>query len=322
MRVPRLPYVRAKTRLDYGKTFQRLAKSTWNQLGAGVRDTNTPPSETTLTENNLLEIALRHPLVKLHKFTAWEESVSGADWLWWIGDTQRGVLLQIQAKKLSFSRLYDSTYQELIGGHARDQLDKLVADSGNRKAFPLYCFYNSIVKPNYVFTQSGTACCRWPGGVPDPYKLTGCLITSPSHVKSLMNSGTANFENAQRVGVPWDCLVCCSNREFKRMTLAERTVAAIGRLMQSFRPDDSQFMDAVPEPLILDEPPIEIQALLEGATEDLEGSLPGIVSNQQKWDTLGAERSGAGWRSGELPEGPVVASSPFGGLSLHLLPAL
>ena len=47
-----------------------------------------------------------------------------------------------------------------------------------------------------------------------------------------------------------------------------------------------------------------------------------IVSNQQKWDTLGAERSGAGWRSGELPEGTVVASSPFGGLSLHLLPAL
>ena len=47
-----------------------------------------------------------------------------------------------------------------------------------------------------------------------------------------------------------------------------------------------------------------------------------IVSNQHKWDTVGAERSGAGWRSGELLEGPVVASSPFGGLSLHLLPAL
>ena len=51
-------------------------------------------------------------------------------------------------------------------------------------------------------------------------------------------------------------------------------------------------------------------------------AIPGGVSNQQKWDTLGAERSGAGWRSGELPEGPVVASSSFGGLSLHLLPAL
>ncbi len=56
------------------------------------------------------------------------------------------------------------------------------------------------------------------------------------------------------------------------------------------------------------------------AAERLPEGAP--VSNQQKWDTLGAERSGAGWRSGELPEGPVVASSPFGGLSLHLLPAL
>ena len=46
------------------------------------------------------------------------------------------------------------------------------------------------------------------------------------------------------------------------------------------------------------------------------------VSNQQKWDTLGAERSWAGWRSGELPDGPIVASPPFDGLSLHLLPAL
>ncbi len=60
------------------------------------------------------------------------------------------------------------------------------------------------------------------------------------------------------------------------MTLAERTVAAIDRLMQSFQTDDSQNLDAIPRPLVLDEPPNEIQALLEGATEDLEGSLTGI----------------------------------------------
>ena len=46
------------------------------------------------------------------------------------------------------------------------------------------------------------------------------------------------------------------------------------------------------------------------------------VSNQQKWDTLGAERSGDRWRSGEIPEGPVIASPFLYGLSLHLLPAL
>ena len=61
---------------------------------------------------------------------------------------------------------------------------------------------------------------------------------------------------------------------------------------------------------------------LSGLSGELDDIIANSVSNQQKWDTLGAERSGAGWRSGELPEGPVVASSPFGGLSLHLLPAL
>ena len=33
------------------------------------------------------------------------------------------------------------------------------------------------------------------------------------------------------------------------------------------------------------------------------------VGNQQEWDTLGPERSWVGWRSRELPEGPVVPSS-------------
>ena len=66
----------------------------------------------------------------------------------------------------------------------------------------------------------------------------------------------------------------------------------------------------------------QIKQRVEWTYSDPEDMAGGSVSNQQKWDTLGAERSGAGWRSGELPEGPVVASSPFGGLSLHLLPAL
>ena len=63
-----------------------------------------------------------------------------------------------------------------------------------------------------------------------------------------------------------------------------------------------------------DNPPFLFDGLVDGRL------LP--VSNQQKWDTLGAERSWAGWRSGELPDGPIVASPPFDGLSLHLLPAL
>ena len=43
------------------------------------------------------------------------------------------------------------------------------------------------------------------------------------------------------------------------------------------------------------------------------------IHNQQNWDTLRPERSGVGLRSGKLPDGPVVASSPFDCLGLHLL---
>ncbi len=46
------------------------------------------------------------------------------------------------------------------------------------------------------------------------------------------------------------------------------------------------------------------------------------VGNQHKWDSLGPERSEV-WKSlGELPEGPVMKSSPIDRLSLHLLSTL
>ena len=35
------------------------------------------------------------------------------------------------------------------------------------------------------------------------------------------------------------------------------------------------------------------------------------VSNQQKRDSVETERSGTLWRSGELPEGPIVAYAPI-----------
>ena len=46
------------------------------------------------------------------------------------------------------------------------------------------------------------------------------------------------------------------------------------------------------------------------------------VGNQQKWDTLGPERSRVRDRFGEFPECPVVKSSPIDSLGLHLPSAL
>ena len=45
------------------------------------------------------------------------------------------------------------------------------------------------------------------------------------------------------------------------------------------------------------------------------------VGNQQKWDSVRPERSGAGLGSRKLPERPVVLSSPLDCLGLHLLPS-
>ena len=45
------------------------------------------------------------------------------------------------------------------------------------------------------------------------------------------------------------------------------------------------------------------------------------VGNQQNWDTLRPKRSGVGLRSSQLPECPVVLSSPLDCLGLHFLPA-
>jgi hypothetical protein len=45
-----------------------------------------------------------------------------------------------------------------------------------------------------------------------------------------------------------------------------------------------------------------------------------IVGNQQKWDISGPEVLWLSRVGVELPEGPIVASSAFDGLGLHLLP--
>ncbi len=46
--------------------------------------------------------------------------------------------------------------------------------------------------------------------------------------------------------------------------------------------------------------------------------MDATVGNQHKWDSLGPERSEV-WKSlGELPEGPVMKSSPVDVLGLHL----
>ena len=72
-----------------------------------------------------------------------------------------------------------------------------------------------------------------------------------------------------------------------------------------------------PQPL---RPLEEIRANILVLERETEGLM--TVGNQRKWDTLRPERLEIGRGLGELPEGLVVAPSPFDCVSLHLLPAL
>ena len=64
-----------------------------------------------------------------------------------------------------------------------------------------------------------------------------------------------------------------------------------------------------------------VDEVLPNAPLMVDRALIERVGNQRKWDTLRPERSGVEWGSGELSEDPIVSSSPFDRLRLHLIPA-
>ena len=78
----------------------------------------------------------------------------------------------------------------------------------------------------------------------------------------------------------------------------------------------------------------KVNVFVHHSLEELVAAMEGFVryynyeryhecfGNQRKWDTLRPERLEIGRGLGELPEGLVVAPSPFDCVSLHLLPAL
>ena len=93
---------------------------------------------------------------------------------------------------------------------------------------------------------------------------------------NIRRSSSVGFANAQSVGIPWDCLVCCSNRGSNRLTLADRTLAATRTLMEGIRRANDENQVDFPEPEMLDQPPEEFQALFEGGVEGFDGPNQGL----------------------------------------------
>ena len=89
------------------------------------------------------------------------------------------------------------------------------------------------------------------------------------------------------------------------------------------RADVMFLVNGVPVAIVEHKNPTDADAIERGVTQlrRYEMETPEIVGNQQNWDTLRPKRSGVGLRSSQLPECPVVLSSPLDCLGLHFLPA-
>lgn len=162
--------------------------------------------EETLTDLNLLTIAVSHPTeVRLHKFTKRVEPSSGADWEWWLTGPSGGWLgLRIQAKVIDLERMNFPYLHYRHKGGTKSQSETLIqAAQRNRPALvPLYCLY-----------------CNWHRSAHRPklpcgFRSTrvtdfGCSIVSAHRVYSLQTGGVDTLNALLPYMLPWHCLTCC-----------------------------------------------------------------------------------------------------------------
>jgi hypothetical protein len=127
------------------ESLRELSAWSWGKLEKADR-LGIAYNEETITENLLLELALRHSGrdLDIRAYTKIEEGKgtkatggkpTGADWAFWFSDSNnKGIELRIQAKRLFGPGTYDS-----LDGTGK-QIKDLKNNSGN--AIPLYVFYN------------------------------------------------------------------------------------------------------------------------------------------------------------------------------------
>jgi len=227
-------------------TFLGVSLRTWDALRLG-RVTGVTWSEPTITEVNLLDIQLRlADIVRVFKFSAWEESTkTGADWEWWIGQPGRWLGLRIQAKKI---HRYGRRYPKLAYRSASGlQADLLIGDAIPTMT-PLYCFYN------YWDDSPPRMWWNCPHFQRDP-RLLGCAIADAYAVRNLIHAGKNRVDDVLPLCLPWSCLACCSCD----IAPGERVEDRVAGVLQALPGRENR-----PPPPIHTELPLYVQAALEG----------------------------------------------------------
>lgn len=232
-------------------TFMAMAQKIWTELGL-ARSLGISRGEETVTDTFLLDIQAAHPAeVATFQFTKPEESITGADWEWWLTDGRQWVGLLIQAKILKpKANLYSSIKHKVKG---RPQIDILL-DQASLKGIPaLYFLYNHTL---LTFPQLS-----WNCSSTDPeLEQLGCTVAFAAAVKPLIKRGGVGITTLGPVSVPLRCLVCCRGFtvDSDNPSLPTRTHDVV-RYLAERGGDDRAYIDLPPS---RSEPPSYVRDLL------------------------------------------------------------
>ena len=270
------------------KTFQSRAISTWNLLRK-ARVNTFQPGEETITDLNLLEIKRKHPHeVILYKFTKPQESVTGADWEWWLtGPKKLWLGLRIQAKVLRLETGEFPYMYYRAKSSSKDQTDRLIESSvtGSPPRIPLYCLYANWDVQAITYLRRHWRC----GTFRPSARNFGCSLVSAfliKHLKGVVKS-QPKLHPMLFYMFPWQCLVCC--RGYSNKDLPQRAYywwqRAIIPLDLGVRASESGEDFLARYRLIhpVSEPPRYVLQLLEGHKPDRldDPTLRGVVIIQE-----------------------------------------
>ena len=156
--------------------------------------------EETITDSLLNRIQYEHKEnFATRKFTKKEEgNISGADWLWCIGEPGAWITFAIQAK---IANMNTGRVNFLHYNHG-DQYSLLINFAKQFHFIPKYTIYSMVDDKIELFSRS----------VPElsnrPAKLWSFASISPFYIKKLLSRKEKHISNVLQFAVPWDYAFC------------------------------------------------------------------------------------------------------------------
>jgi hypothetical protein len=196
------------------KSIDRQSLRIANEMGRAI-DTRLGVQEETITDILLNGIQSENEAnFFTRKFSHKEEgNITGADWLWCIGEPGSWITFAVQAKiaNMKTGRINFLHYR---GGR---QYTQLVSFSRRFRFIPKYSFYAKVDEKIELFSKTMLE----PKDIsPAQWSFTGI---SPKYIKQMSNSSERNISSVLQFAIPWSHVFYTGKHE--NMKLAE-TIAA------------------------------------------------------------------------------------------------